>query len=284
MKVYIYLFFIFYNIVNSQLICLPNALQHIKEKFPKNSKCKYIPNVSDYCDVYIETDYNRIEGTDNMIMYISLESPLNHKYNKKKYNDWCTIDGDSLLQLPATFMPYVEDFLQPNPNISRENKIVVVISNCQKDRIQKIQAICELGLPVDVYGSCIIDGCNNIYLNDKHEENWHESKKMIIQKYNFVLAFENSLYHNYVTEKLYDALLTHTIPYYIGAPNVLIDRFAPPDSFISNLDDLILTFNSPILQDYFRSSWRDESFIRENYIRNNNNITDCLNTICEFYL
>jgi hypothetical protein len=37
------------------------------------------------------------------------------------------------------------------------------------------------------------------------------------------------LVQHYVTEKLYDALLSHSIPVYIGAPNVLIDAYIRRD-------------------------------------------------------
>ena len=58
-----------------------------------------------------------------------------------------------------------------------------------------------------------------------------ESKINEYQKYKFVIAFENSIDTDYVTEKFYDPLLAGAVPVYLGAPN--IEEFAPGDhSFV----------------------------------------------------
>jgi alpha-1,3-fucosyltransferase 10 len=57
------------------------------------------------------------------------------------------------------------------------------------------------------------------------------TKLDIISRYRFCLAFENSIARDYVTEKLYDALLVGAVPVYLGAPNVA--EFAPLGSFIN---------------------------------------------------
>jgi hypothetical protein len=74
----------------------------------------------------------------------------------------------------------------------------------------------------------------------------------VLSDYDVVLALENSIIpvsisvdgriavphvlavsvfssRHYVTEKLYDAMLSGSVPLYIGAPNVLIDGYINPD-------------------------------------------------------
>ena len=61
------------------------------------------------------------------------------------------------------------------------------------------------------------------------------TKLRILQKYVFTLALENSIAHDYVTEKFYQPLMTGTIPIYLGAPN--IDEFAPGENCFINATD-----------------------------------------------
>jgi hypothetical protein len=48
--------------------------------------------------------------------------------------------------------------------------------------------------------------------------------------YKFSLCLENSRFEGYVSEKIFDCFFTHTIPIYLGAPD--IDRYVPSDAFI----------------------------------------------------
>ena len=60
-----------------------------------------------------------------------------------------------------------------------------------------------------------------------------------MRRYKFVLAFENAVQSDYVTEKFYIPLMAGSVPVYLGAPN--IQRFAPdPASYID-----VAAFPSP---------------------------------------
>ena len=65
------------------------------------------------------------------------------------------------------------------------------------------------------------------------------SKKEVIGKYKFYLAFENACGKDYVTEKFYDALEEGTIPVYLGAEN--IEELSPSEHCYINVQD----FESP---------------------------------------
>lgn len=56
------------------------------------------------------------------------------------------------------------------------------------------------------------------------------SKLDTISHYTFMLCFENVVLKGWVTEKIFDCLVTGTIPIYWGATDV--DSFVPPDCFI----------------------------------------------------
>ncbi len=68
-----------------------------------------------------------------------------------------------------------------------------------------------------------------------------KTKLRVLRRYQYTLAFENSLAADYVTEKFYQPLLTGTILIYLGAPN--IEEFAPGDKCFINVQD----FASPAL-------------------------------------
>ena len=49
---------------------------------------------------------------------------------------------------------------------------------------------------------------------------WEASKKAMIKHYKFTIAIENSIGHDYVTEKLWHPLAAGSVPLYYGAPNI----------------------------------------------------------------
>jgi alpha-1,3-fucosyltransferase 10 len=81
-------------------------------------------------------------------------------------------------------------------------------------------------VPIDSFGRFL----NNRQLDSPDAGS--DSKREVISRYRFCIAFENAIEFDYVTEKLYDPLLAGTVPIYRGAPNV--EDFAPgADSFIN---------------------------------------------------
>ena len=55
-----------------------------------------------------------------------------------------------------------------------------------------------------------------------------EKKRNFYCNYKFVIAFENAIEPDFVTDKFYDPLIAGLVPIYFGAPN--IDDFAPGDN------------------------------------------------------
>lgn len=73
-----------------------------------------------------------------------------------------------------------------------------------------------------------------------------KSKALIPYKYSF--ACENNILDNYVTEKLYDCILTETLCFYCGAPNVkdIVDKRAYIQINLDDFDQTIATIKKCI--------------------------------------
>lgn len=61
-----------------------------------------------------------------------------------------------------------------------------------------------------------------------------DDKDSFLKNHRFNIAFENSAYPGYTTEKIYDAFIAGCIPIYWGDP--LVDRYFNPKSFINYSD------------------------------------------------
>lgn len=122
-------------------------------------------------------------------------------------------------------------------------------------------------LPVDSYGRFLKN--RELDIPDKG----YETKRAVIGSYKFALGAENTIEHDYVTEKFFQPLLTGTVPVYRGAPNVLdyapgencfIDAtaFAGPAQlaeYLRHLDNDDAAYNSYL-------AWRTQP-LRESFVR-----------------
>ena len=82
----------------------------------------------------------------------------------------------------------------------------------------------------------VIDSYGQIANNRSLQEDHGISTKLAtIAGYRFTLALENTISHDYVTEKFLEPLLVGSVPIYLGAPNV--DDFAPGEHCFININD-----------------------------------------------
>lgn len=111
-------------------------------------------------------------------------------------------------------------------------------SRCLADRNQLAKSLLSL-LPHHSFGKCLNnvggpDMALSFYpecANDASlKPKWWDHLHCAMSHYKFVLAIENTWTESYVTEKLFYALDSGSVPIYFGAPNVL--DFVPPHSII----------------------------------------------------
>lgn len=128
--------------------------------------------------------------------------------------------------------------------------VVYVQSDCDppSDRDTYIQELMKY-IAVDSYGECLHNRdlpteVNNPSFMD-HSQFYH-----ILAQYKFILAFENAVCEDYITEKLWRPLKLGSVPIYYGAPNVenwlpsnksaiIVTRFSHPRElarYIKQLD------------------------------------------------
>lgn len=101
---------------------------------------------------------------------------------------------------------------------------------------------------VDSYGLCLQNRQLPDFLRDRQKMKDAEFLK-ILAKYKFVLAIENAVCEDYITEKLWKVLQVGSVPVYYGAPNVrewlpnemsaiLIEDFESPKELADHLQQL----------------------------------------------
>ncbi|GAQ79575.1 Fucosyltransferase [Klebsormidium nitens] len=133
---------------------------------------------------------------------------------------------------------YVTNYFAPGlPFEEKQKAAMAVISNCgaKSFRLKAVKKMQELGIQVDSYGWCErnkeFPEPDNQERNEAGQWDRYRQKIAVARTYLFYLAFENSHWPDYVTEKFYHVLQAGSVPIVIGAPNIF--EFAPaPNSFL----------------------------------------------------
>uniref|UniRef100_A0A182FLK0 Fucosyltransferase n=1 Tax=Anopheles albimanus TaxID=7167 RepID=A0A182FLK0_ANOAL len=136
------------------------------------------------------------------------------------------------------------------------------VSHCNafSRRDDLVRSLRSAGLTIDVYGACGSLKC---------PRNNPECAKMLDNIYWFYLSFENSLCVDYVTEKLYNALVHNVVPIVYGGADYT--RFLPPGSYIDVqdyaspkelVDYLLHLIKNP--HEYVKYFWWKEHYVAVN--------------------
>lgn len=175
---------------------------------------------------------------------VSVESPLYHGImllSKEKGFDIdmnFRLDSDiPIPYVPPSHLNFIKKIPVPTYLKRRDVFITAFISNCfaLNNRLIYMIQLMEY-VNVHSYGKCE----KNVELPSLSPgQGWVGQKSEIISKYKFTLAFENSNFHDYVTEKFFHPLLEGSVPVYMGADN--IDDFAPNSKAVIKVTD----FSSP---------------------------------------
>ena len=147
------------------------------------------------------------------------------------------------------------EYIVPDIASMKTELVAWFVSRCtsQSRREDYVEELTRY-IPVHVYGDCGQYNCS--------KDESLECDQLLVRKYKFYLAFENSLCEDYVTEKFWKCLQLDIIPvvYGLGA----YSRYAPKHSFIDVRDFaspkhlahylLILDKNNTLYNEFF--AWK----------------------------
>lgn len=88
---------------------------------------------------------------------------------------------------------------------------------------QRIRFVKAMGSDIDIYGAEPWGGAPNKWTIFPNYCGIAEDKQKTLKKYSFVLAFENSDFPGYITEKIIDAFKSGSVPLYWGGGELLQD-------------------------------------------------------------
>ena len=143
---------------------------------------------------------------------------------------------------------HIETFHKEKRVLKKKGNVCMMISSPfnKSHRLEYIQELMKY-IKVDSYGK--------IFNNKKLENDTGQKSKLeLYRNYKFVIAFENSIEIDYVTEKFFDPLSVCSVLIYYGAPN--IKEFMPGENCFVNARD----FNNPYeLSLYLNDCCNDEN-------------------------
>ena len=144
--------------------------------------------------------------------------------------------SSSVIRLPYVCLAGVRqpllDALAMSPPIDRQ-KIAMFVSDCESGysrwRRNYLKQLMKY-VQIDSYGHCFH---NTEMKSTRKEHNYLKLKLDLIRNkgYKFLISFENSVTPEYVTEKIWHAYMTQTIPIYYGAPEIY-DQVPGSNTFI----------------------------------------------------
>ena len=119
---------------------------------------------------------------------------------------------------------------QPEVPVGRENLVASIIRNCIKWRIDYLKELMEY-IHIDHWGKCLRNTPGDFW-KTRHRS-FEESKLDLLEKhpYKFLITFENIVDEDYITEKIYHAYLSRTIPIFHG-DKAVFDLVPSNSSFI----------------------------------------------------
>ena len=174
----------------------------------------------------------KLDGVINIVM--SMESAAYYKcLDRPEYMDKFQLKmtyNTRISHVPVTYLmmhhlkSYVLTTEYVMPFAEKRDAVSYIQSNCGapsgRDRI--VKEIMASGIKVDARGHCL----NNAPIVPRSS-----SMRDAIRHYKFCIAIENSVNYDYITEKMWNALMGGCIPIVYGAPN-LADYFPTKKTFI----------------------------------------------------
>lgn len=148
----------------------------------------------------------------------------------------------------------IDEFRRPPVPFSQKKRAAVMLySNCRTpSRREHYLTLLMKEYPIESFGPCLNNQNSPELFNRTREE--FEFKLELSSRYLFSVAMENSVTaRDYVSEKIFQALLVGSVPIYYGPLN--IDDFVPQHSYI----DVRRYENSTVLANYLHSVTNNET-------------------------
>ena len=104
---------------------------------------------------------------------------------------------------------------QPDVPMGRKNLVASFIGNCIKWRVDYLKELMEY-VHIDQWGKCLKNTRGNFWKTRRGS--FEQTKLDLLAKnpYKFLVAFENIVDADYITEKIYHAYLSRSIPIFYG--------------------------------------------------------------------
>ena len=108
---------------------------------------------------------------------------------------------------------------------SNRHGIAMFVSDCKANfsqwRYNYLKELME-HIKIDSYGKCLHNTAMNSTRQDTETVNHYDMKVNILKQkqYKFLIAFENTHVSEYISEKIWHAYMSQTIPIYYGAPEI----------------------------------------------------------------
>lgn len=83
------------------------------------------------------------------------------------------------------------------------------------------------------------------------ENRHYQTKQKVSSQYKFVIAFENAIEAEWITEKFFDPLLVGSVPVYLGAPNV--EEYAPGNNCFIHANRMSAAELAEVLVEYLNN-------------------------------
>lgn len=176
-----------------------------------------------------------VTGESTDFFYTGVDYSISHKLNAKNnyYKPFC-VAGVELQQLLDNKIPGSVLQARKTPKTAFCNFIYSNEANYKRfPGVAERRDFCKL-LSQYKRVDCAGVSLNNTDKLRVIEENFNDycpAKLQFMRDYKFTIAFENRSVEGYITEKIWHAYLTGTIPIYWGSPNIA--KFFNPESFVN---------------------------------------------------
>jgi hypothetical protein len=207
-----------------------NNLDFLKDlKLKKGSK--HLKKCDINCFYSTNLDNKTIITTDAFMSHETNEKQKNfcsHQkqiiFSSKEWNEFDNFDIEISQYLDTSniyLSNFNHDLTEPSIDKTRESVAVSYISNCntnvESERFLVLKQLRDNGISIDEFGRCNPTLKEPIELSDLDRRSRRIEN---IRRYKFYLAFENSLKKGFISERYWEALMSGTIPVYLGPPDI----------------------------------------------------------------